>query len=234
MVRQIIKKRNKKPYQKRGPMQQKLLKNPMMVDRALTPLNYACYDFTYVQDLYYGVDGPAGGREYNIAFARFQPAGLTSSVYSFNSSPKWAVVSPNWEQLAVTDVRITFQPSTLVGYIDNSQIVKEEGITHTLEVYEDINTYNTPGFNANQARAVECHQLMDPGKGFTIYRDNRKLANQMRLPWAKVEDISAASYIDPHPRGSINLRFNTNGMSGGARFGTVKVTYKIHFRGQRL
>ena len=56
----------------------------------------------------------------------------------------------------------------------------------------------------------------------------------MKLPWAKVEDISAAGYIDPHPRGSINLRFNTNGMSGGARFGTVKVTYKVHFRGQRL
>ena len=53
----------------------------------------------------------------------------------------------------------------------------------------------------------------------------------MNLPWIKVEDLSSGTYVDPHPRGTINFRFGTNGMSGAGGFGTIKVTYKIHFRG---
>lgn len=104
---------------RRNPMSTKLIRQPMLTDHALTPLNYATYDFSYVQDLFWNSD-PVGGtpREYSIAFARFQPAGIATSVYSFNTSPKWAVVSPNWEQCAVTDVRLTFMPTNLVGTLD--------------------------------------------------------------------------------------------------------------------
>lgn len=103
-----------------------------------------------------------------------------------------------------------------------------------MECFEDINTYNTPSYSLVQARAVECHQIMNPKQSVTVYRDNRKLAKQMNLPWMKVEDISSVSYIDPHPRGTICFKFLTNGMTPSARFGAIKVTYKIHFRGQRL
>ena len=59
--------------------------------------------------------------------------------------------------MAITDVRITYMPSNLRGSVDTGQIIHEEGITHTMEVFEDINTYNTPGYSDNQARSVETH-----------------------------------------------------------------------------
>ena len=70
-------------------------------------------------------------------------------MYSYNSAAKWVAVSSNWEQMAVTDVKIVFMPSNLRGAINNGLTIKEEGLTHTMEVFEDVNTYNTPNYSDN-------------------------------------------------------------------------------------
>ncbi len=234
----INRRRGRRPTQaRRSPMQVKLVKQPMMRDTALAVQNYATYDFTTVHEMRYGGDPPfPGARDFNIAFTRFQPGALLSSqpIYGYNSSAKWNTVKANWEQCAITDLRIVYMPSNLKGQVDTSHTVKEEGIVQSMEVFEDINTYDTPGFTDIAARGVETHQLCKPEDPITIYRSNRKLSHQMNLPWMKCEDIGNINFIDPHPRGTICFRFKTNGMSGAACWGNIKVTYKVHFRGQRF
>lgn len=78
MPKYSAKQRGRGPTQKkggwkasRGPMSTRLIRQPMLVDHALSPLNYATYDFNYVQPLLYGTDAVPGGRVLDLAFARF-------------------------------------------------------------------------------------------------------------------------------------------------------------------
>jgi len=65
-----------KLYKKRRPAREQsvaLVRQPVFLDSALKPLNYATYNLSVLVDLHYGSNAPPGQvvRPYSVAFARF-------------------------------------------------------------------------------------------------------------------------------------------------------------------
>lgn len=78
------------------------------------------------------------------SFARFQPQALVAEQYGFNSSQRWSQMSRNWEEFAVTGMRIEWIPTNLVGMSpDGSTVV---GQIKGLWMFDDIDTYNTNNY----------------------------------------------------------------------------------------
>lgn len=147
---------------------------------AMSPryFNHKCTGIIQVDGSLEGV--LTGSRNYT--FARFDYAGIVSDVIGINSPPRWAQVKRNYEQYAVTGFSMRFYPANVTGTVDGTT-GSPGGSIRVLWTFEDVDTYDTSGYNDAQIVALDTFRMNNTRRGVSVYRSNRPLARQMQIKW---------------------------------------------------
>ncbi len=113
-----------------------------------------------------------------FSFSRFQVQSLFGSQYGINSGSRFTAMRKNWEQFAVTGMKIEWIPSQrFAGALDGTS-GRLTGIVQGLFSFDDIDTSNTANYTLDTIAAKETFVSWDPARKMTIYRNNKPLAKQ--------------------------------------------------------
>jgi len=102
-----------------------------------------------IQTVYYGqtIDGGEDwSRRHNIAF---QQPSAPPDVIGFNKSTRWTSLFKEYEQYAITGLKVRWVPGSVQGYVDPTNSSKQSGLTSVV-TFTDINTTNTTGYQMAQ------------------------------------------------------------------------------------
>lgn len=108
------------------------------------------------------------------------------------------------------------------------------GAIQTIFSFDDVDTYDTSGYDTNKITALETFKMYDCKKPIKIYRNNRPLAAAKNYKWRDTNETQTLS--TDIPKSSINLRIQTQGFGNvvgqeSVTIGYLKYTYYVTFKG---
>jgi len=108
-------------------------------------------------------------------FSRFDYEGIIAGVIGINSAPRWAQVRRNYEQYAITGMKVEWFKVGLDGS-RSGPTAPLAGVLNYVWQYEDVDTYDTAGYTEPQVVALETFKAVDKDH-HVVYRDNKPLAS---------------------------------------------------------
>lgn len=101
-----------------------------------------------------------------------------------------------------------------------------------MSIFEDIDTYNVSGYNQAQIVALESFRLKQANRTWSVYRNNKPLAKQMKTPW--IDSVGAIGQASSNgaPKACVAVTTSYRGFTEDATIGYFKVSWYINFRGQ--
>lgn len=168
------------------------------------------------------------------SFARCQPASIFNDQYGFDSGARFQAMKNNWEQMAVTGMKLEYIPTNRVTMFNTAVNLAIGGIDHVF-TFDDIDTFNTNSFTDDTIAQKETFRSHDPMKPFTIYRNNKPICRQMQAKWIDPTNYSSVAVNKDLPQASVGFRLQGTLVSGSnMAYGWLKLTHYITFRGQRI
>ncbi len=87
------------------------------------------------------------------SFARFQVQSLFGSQFGINSGSRFTAMRKNWEQFAVTGMKLEWIPAQRIGGALDGTSGRVTGIIQGLFTFDDIDTSNTSGYTLDTIAA---------------------------------------------------------------------------------
>lgn len=157
---------------------------------------------TEVVEVIVGNETP--GFQRNYTFARFDYAALTPGVLGVNSTNRFNQVKKNYEEYKTTGFQLKFYPTNITGQVSPDDNLRVGGCIQTIFAFDDVDTYDTSGYNTNQITALETFKMYDTKKPVVIYRNNRPLAAAKNYKWRDTNE--STTLPNDLPKSSLNLR----------------------------
>lgn len=107
--------------------------------------------------------------DYSVGFAWQQPGGLVTNVYGFDNTARWTQCYKNYEQYAITGLKLKWIPGNFVGTADPGSNNKVGSFTGPMFLYSDIDTFNTLGYSADQIVALDSSRVVQSNKVWKRY-----------------------------------------------------------------
>ena len=153
-----------------------------------------------------------------------------------NSTNRFKQVYKNYEEYKVTGMSVKWFPTNIKGVVDPGDNDRVGGAIQTVLSFDDVDTYDTAGYNLQKVTALETFKMYDTNRPVSIYRNNRPLAAAKNYKWRDTNE----SWTNPNdiPKSSINLRILTQGFGqssvpgSAVTIGYLKYTYYVTFKGQ--
>lgn len=158
----------------------------------------------------------------------------------FDSSARWATTYQNYEQYAVTGMKLRWIPTNARGNV--SQVVTgasgviSSGIVNSyckpMIVYYDPDTYDTRNFNLEKIMALDKCWVRDPTRPWSKYFPLKMLSKTQNLKWQDTRDWSAGS-VNGLTNASVCTRMEYKGQGGDDdTLGYFKASWYVTFKGQ--
>lgn len=152
-------------------------------------------------------------------------------MYGHTACSRYAQLYKDFEQYAITGMRLTWIPSNIRGIIDPAQNTNVGGFVGPMYVYDDINTYNTLALTDEQILTKDNIMIRDPTRVWSKYLTFRNLAVKMQQKWLDPSTFPISPQAIDALNGSTSLRFQTQGINQNAKLGYFRVSWYITFRG---
>lgn len=178
--------------------------------------------------------GNAGDTDNSIGFAWMQREGVFSNVFGHTGCLRYKALTPDYEQYAITGMRLTWIPGNVRGIFDPAQNTNVGGFVGPMYVYDDINSYNTLSYTIDQIIQKDNMMIRDPTRTWSKYLTFRNLAVKMQQKWINPDEFPTipTSAIEAL-KGSTALRFQTQGINPNTKLGYFRVSWYIVYRGQK-
>lgn len=123
-----------------------------------------------------------------MVFSRYDYEGLFSqSNYGVNSGPRWAAVKKNYEQYAVTGLKVKYIPTGVMPTISSGSQSAANPLLNfgvkSLFLFEDVDNYKIASYTEEQIVSLESFKALSPLRQFKVYRNNKPLAREMNVAW---------------------------------------------------
>lgn len=190
--------------------------------KALPKLNYVRHRMVAVKQ----ITSTAAQSKFNVVIPWQQPAlnNVPNATYiGFNSSARWAVVRENWDQYAITGLKVEWiptqtYPTRTTPHIGALWKVDNADSYDILPQSVDNSVIQMPGF-----RALSCT------RPFRKFYSLKKLSKQQNVAW---QDNQAYNANQPNSltKAATMLRFFVVNPAA-VTWGTVKCTFYVKMRG---
>lgn len=113
---------------------------------------------------------------YKLGFAWQQPA--QTNVRGFDSSGRWALTYKNYEQYAVTGMKLKWIPGNIRGAVAPDANQSVGGFIGPMFVYSDIDTLDTTGYIQDQIVGLDSNRVMSPYRTWKKYYGCKSISKQ--------------------------------------------------------
>ncbi len=157
--------------------------------------------------------------------------GVASSI-GVDNSPRFNDLKTLYREFIITGVKIEITPNDRDTVAENG--VVQQNLLQNFNVYDDINIVSGWTVPALASRYVsDSYKQLSPCTPHLIYRSNRALARQQKTPWFDANPTSFA-VTTGGPRAVTVVGWKVNDQNSVANYGSIRVTYYVTFRGQRV
>lgn len=171
-----------------------------------------------------------------VVINRYDYGGIYPAVGSsvgVNDSPRFNQLRTLYREFAITGVKIELTPADRESVPDINGNAANNLLLN-FSVYDEINIiqgWTVPNYQ-NRYLSQTFKQL-DPNKTALVYRDNKPLAKQMNTPWMNANP-SAFTVSTGGPRAVTVIGWRISNPNQQANYGSLRVTYYVTFRGQKV
>lgn len=103
---------------------------------------------------------------------------IGTSYTTFDQTPRWVATRPNWDQFAITGMRLEWMP------LFNASAPALGNVMTTLFKMDDLDSYNDMGnFGTNQIMSAPGFKNLNPHRTFKKFYSFKKLSKEQNVPW---------------------------------------------------
>ena len=106
---------------------------------------------------------------YAVGFAWQQPAGVLANIYGFDSSTRWTQTYRNYEQFAVTGMKLKWIPGNVRGSANPGNVSQVASQIGPIFTYTDIDSYDILAYNEAQIVALDNNRIFQPDRPYKRY-----------------------------------------------------------------
>lgn len=156
-----------------------------------------------------------------------------SSVRGFDSTVRWAQTYKQYEEYAITGMKIRWIPGNVRG-----SVVADAGSAATAWVgsmflYFDIDTYDTSAYNQSIIAQLDKNWVFDPTRTWSKYFSCKNLSRMQNVAWQDTRDYASQTF-NSLTKASLGYLIDHQIQANQplCRLGYFKVSYYVTFRGQ--
>lgn len=117
----------------------------------------------------------------------------TNLVKGFDSASRWADVYRNYDQYAITGMKIRWIPGSVRGGVLSDGTGAAASWLGSMILYFDTDTYDTSTYTFNTIAQLDKQWIFDPTRSWSKYFSCKKLSQMQNVAWQDTREYNSGT-----------------------------------------